>query len=190
MRGRYLDRHLEAQLEALIKEQREKANTEASITRDDPQAKPTTPSRPRRLGSWQGLVEQRIQDAFAEGAFDDLPGAGKPLDLDDDMFVPDELKMAHRMLKSSGITPLWIELNKEIRADLAGLARLRATAHERWARSSDYHREQMRADYQERIARINTKISSHNVIAPGSQVHLAALLPDEELRKFDTLVGY
>jgi hypothetical protein len=105
------------------------------------------------------------------------------------MFVPDELKMAHRMLKSSGVAPLWIELNKEIRADLEGLARLRTTAHNRWSRISGHEREKLRATYRQRIATINAKIASHNIIAPASRVHLPVLLPDEELQKFDALVG-
>jgi hypothetical protein len=52
------------------------------------------------------LVEQRIQEAQAGGEFDGLPGAGKPLDLDDeDPLVPEELRMARRILRNAGYTP-------------------------------------------------------------------------------------
>ena len=37
------------------------------------------------------IVEQRIEAAIAAGEFEDLPGAGKPLVLDDDKLVPEEL---------------------------------------------------------------------------------------------------
>jgi hypothetical protein len=51
------------------------------------------------------LVEQRIAAAAARGEFDDLPGAGLPLDLDDDVFVPEEVRVANRILKNAGFVP-------------------------------------------------------------------------------------
>jgi len=42
------------------------------------------------------LAEKKIQEAMACGEFDDLPGAGRPLDLDDDALVPEELRLAKR----------------------------------------------------------------------------------------------
>ena len=71
------------------------------------------------------LVEQRIADAMANGAFDDLPGAGKPLDLDDDVLVPEELRVAHRILKNAGFLPPEIATRREI-ADAAALLRCAA----------------------------------------------------------------
>ena len=51
------------------------------------------------------LVERRIVAAIARGEFDDLPGAGRPLVLDDDPLVPEELRVAHRLLKNAGYVP-------------------------------------------------------------------------------------
>ena len=42
------------------------------------------------------LAEDRIREAERAGQFADLPGAGKPLDLDDDRLVPEEVRVAHR----------------------------------------------------------------------------------------------
>ena len=39
------------------------------------------------------------------GAFDDLPGAGKPLDLDDDRLVPEDVRIAYRILRNAGFVP-------------------------------------------------------------------------------------
>jgi len=36
------------------------------------------------------LAEQRTREAQERGEFDDLPGAGAPLALDDDALVPEE----------------------------------------------------------------------------------------------------
>ncbi len=63
------------------------------------------------------LAEQRIEEAMREGAFDNLPGAGKPLDLEDDRMVPEESRVAYRLLKNAGFIPPELEDRKEI-ADL------------------------------------------------------------------------
>ena len=74
------------------------------------------------MGLLDTVVEQRIAQAIAEGAFDDLPGAGKPLDLDDDRMVPEDLRVAYRVLRNAGYIPPEIEERREI-ADLAALMR-------------------------------------------------------------------
>jgi hypothetical protein len=38
------------------------------------------------------IIEDRIQRAQQEGAFDNLPGKGKPLDFEDDSFIPEDLR--------------------------------------------------------------------------------------------------
>ncbi len=74
------------------------------------------------MGLLDCVVEQRIAQAIAEGAFDDLPGAGKPLILDDDRLVPEDLRVAYRILRNAGYIPPEIEERREI-ADLAALMR-------------------------------------------------------------------
>lgn len=60
------------------------------------------------------LVEQRIEAAMAAGEFDHLPGAGKPLALDDDKLVPEELRVAYRILKNAGFLPPELATRGEI----------------------------------------------------------------------------
>ena len=60
------------------------------------------------------IVEERIQRAQEEGAFDNLPGKGRPLKLDDDAFVPEDLRLTFKVLKNSGCLPIEMELRKEI----------------------------------------------------------------------------
>jgi hypothetical protein len=67
------------------------------------------------------LVEQRIAEAIARGEFDDLPGAGKPLDLDDDPLVPEEERVALRIMKNAGCVPPEVERFAEIERLLATL---------------------------------------------------------------------
>lgn len=60
------------------------------------------------------IVEERIQKAQEEGVFDNLPGKGKPLQLDDDSFIPEDLRLAYKILKNSNCLPIELELRKEI----------------------------------------------------------------------------
>ena len=59
------------------------------------------------------VVEEKIREAIRQGAFDGLPGAGKPLLLDDDRMIPEDLRMAYRILKNSGFVPPELETRKE-----------------------------------------------------------------------------
>ena len=61
------------------------------------------------------LAERHIREAQERGEFDNLPGAGMPLALDDDALVPEELRAAYRILKNAGFVPPEIEAHCEIR---------------------------------------------------------------------------
>ncbi len=59
-------------------------------------------------------AERRIRAAQEEGAFDHLPGEGRPLELEDDSAVPGELRMAYKVLKNAGYLPPELADRKEI----------------------------------------------------------------------------
>src|SRR5881396_1012155 len=60
------------------------------------------------------IIEERIQAAQKEGVFDNLPGKGKPLKLDDDSSVPEDLRLTFKVLKNSNCLPIEMEMRKEI----------------------------------------------------------------------------
>lgn len=68
------------------------------------------------MKSLDALVEQRIAEAQERGDLDDLPGAGAPLELDDDRLVPEELRVAYRVLKNAGYVPPEVEALRDLRA--------------------------------------------------------------------------
>ena len=61
------------------------------------------------------LAEARIAEAIERGELDNLPGAGRPLDLGDDALVAESLRPAYRLLKNAGYLPRGLEIRKEIR---------------------------------------------------------------------------
>ena len=60
------------------------------------------------------IAEERILEAQRQGGFDNLPGHGKPLQLDDDSHVPEDLRLAYKVLKNADCLPPELELKKEI----------------------------------------------------------------------------
>ena len=60
------------------------------------------------------LAEQRILEAQRAGAFDDLPGKGKPLKLEDLSWVPEDLRIGYMILKNAHVLPPEAELLKDI----------------------------------------------------------------------------
>ena len=60
------------------------------------------------------IAEERIREAMERGEFANLPGAGKPLRLEDDSMIPGDLRLAYKILKNAGFIPPELELRKEI----------------------------------------------------------------------------
>jgi hypothetical protein len=77
------------------------------------------------------IAETRIAEAASRGELDDLPGAGSPLELDDDRLVPEEQRMANRILRNAGFAPREIE---EARKGGRKLALLNARIEARYFR--------------------------------------------------------
>jgi hypothetical protein len=60
------------------------------------------------------LAERKIAEAIANGELDNLPGEGRPLDLEDDALVPEDLRLAYRILKNAGFVPAELDALKQI----------------------------------------------------------------------------
>ncbi|MFN2644811.1 MAG: DUF1992 domain-containing protein [Burkholderiales bacterium] len=60
------------------------------------------------------LAERKIEEAIERGEFDDLPGAGRPLDLDDDPLIPEDMRIAYRVLKDAGYVPTEVQTLNQI----------------------------------------------------------------------------
>jgi len=65
--------------------------------------------------SYLKLVERQIQEALERGEFDNLPGKGRPLQIEDDSHIPEDLRLAYKILKNADCLPPELQLKKEIR---------------------------------------------------------------------------
>ena len=140
-------------------------------------------------------VEEHIRRAMEEGRFDDLPGKGKPLHLDQDPNEDPEWGLAYHILRTSGYTLPWIEARREIEAASevarAGLQRTWAwRAHAlaghplkggeapafvetQWQTAQETFRKQ--------IDLINQRIFSYNLEVPSEHFQLRPLNFEREL---------
>ena len=68
------------------------------------------------------VAEKAIQDAQRRGEFDNLPGMGRRLVFEDDSMVPEDLRMAYKVLRNSGHLPREMQEEKDIERALDLLA--------------------------------------------------------------------
>lgn len=66
--------------------------------------------------SLEKFIEDQIGKTMAEGEFDNLPGKGRPLDLDAYFQTPESLRLCYSILKNGNFAPPEVELLKEIEA--------------------------------------------------------------------------
>ena len=74
------------------------------------------------------LVEQKIREAMRKGEFENLEGAGRPLDLDAYFATPEELRAGYAVLKNAGVLPEEAAVLKELNESAARLADCRDEA--------------------------------------------------------------
>ena len=150
-----------------------------------------------RLRRWSDAVEEQIREATERGDFDNLSGAGKPLNLEQNIFAGDKA-LAYSLLKNNHLAPPEIERGREIDAELAraeGLLKtlrhrresLRARRGQLFAsdrRAYNITRDNTRARYEAALRAVNSKILSLNITAP-SAMHRRLVDIDERMSVFD-----
>jgi hypothetical protein len=63
---------------------------------------------------FQIMSEDRIKKAYKDGEFENLPGFGKPMQLEDLSGIPEELRMAYKLMKNAGFTNEESQLRQEM----------------------------------------------------------------------------
>ena len=66
------------------------------------------------ISGFEKIVEERIRRAMQDGDFEDLAGAGEPLLLQDDSHIPEDLRLAYKILKNAECLPAEVELRKAV----------------------------------------------------------------------------
>jgi len=145
---------------------------------------------------FEDYVGQQIREAMERGEFDNLPGAGKPLRLEEDVYAGDRA-LAYHLLKSNGYAPNEIELAKEIRVEheriekrLAAVRRQRQTLRSRRVppfasekRAFNAALAKAAADYEKALRDLNRRILTLNLTAPAP-LHRSPFDVEKLVREF------
>lgn len=151
----------------------------------------------RKLKDWQDLVTQQLEEAAERGAFDNLPGKGRPLPLDTNPNEPADMHMANKLLKDNNLSPSWIGDRKELTAEIE---KLRADIQREWtlrrarAGEGNADKEALERTWQRqvrewdaRVIDLNRRIVSLNISLPVWRMELHRLRLDEELKRIGAL---
>jgi DnaJ family protein C protein 28 len=137
-------------------------------------------------------VDEIIQQAMQEGAFDNLPGKGKPLNLEENPYLDSEWQLAYHLLKQNGFAPDFVEQRQHIELELAetraGLARAWAWRQRQLAegKATDWvEGEWQRAhkEFADAIKELNVRIREYNTIIPTQSMFKAPVNIDIEIKR-------
>jgi DnaJ family protein C protein 28 len=135
-------------------------------------------------------IEEQIRRAMEEGQFDDLPGKGKPLKLDENAFDDPEWRLANKVLKDAGFSLPWIERRQEIES---GLETARGALKRAWAwRLESLETKQptrfvedewQRAEklFRQQIEELNKRIFLYNLEVPSPRFQRPTLNGEREI---------
>ena len=146
--------------------------------------------------SLEKLIESRIRDAVADGQFDNLKGAGKPLAFSNEEELAGENWLGYKILQNGDLLPEWLMLAKEIETDrerLAALDARHADAVELAASSGDWaaHANSIRnrRDAFEAAARdLRRKQDRFNQSAPSVKLERPGIWVEHHLARLDARV--
>jgi hypothetical protein len=100
------------------------------------------------------IAEKRIREAIAQGQFENLPGAGQPLNLEEYFSTPEEVRMAYSILKNANCAPAEVELLNDVsRLERAVAQTVDVTARESLQRELTNRRTQLAIVFEHRSRR-------------------------------------
>ena len=114
-------------------------------------------------------IEEQIRKAVEEGKFSELPGKGKPLKLETNVFEDPDWRMANHILQTSGYALPWIVLQQEIEAEW-GVAKQELARVWQWRMKEDRPAEMVEMEwkralsaFEQQVVLINRKIRDYNL---------------------------
>lgn len=146
------------------------------------------------IEEWSDVVSRRIEEAMRRGDFDNLRGRGKPLPAEEDGLVPEDQRMAFKLLRNNELTPDWIAERREVQAAIArwreGFRTVVGQAQAAWASAQDDARREAvtlrwqswLVRWEDEIVELNRRITILNLKQPVTHLEIFKVLLDEELR--------
>jgi len=138
-------------------------------------------------------IEELLRQAMAEGKFDNLPGKGKPLQLDKENPHADPAwELAYKILKDAGYSLPWIETIREIEADIES-SRMELKLAWQWyladrgesssanCAAAEWQRAQL--SFREKMSLLNQRIRNYNLAVPNARFQRPVLVYEQEVQR-------
>jgi len=142
-----------------------------------------------RMRGWQSEIDREIERALQDA--DQLPGVGKPLDLRKDENIPDDMRMAFKVLAENDLAPAWImsakALEKSERSIRNMLKRGAADYKSGKFANADITWNSVQRKARKRAEKYNREVLTHNLKLPEGIQHKAMMNIEREIHK--ALVG-
>lgn len=121
------------------------------------------------MSGFGNASDEIIKRSMEEGAFDNLPGKGKPLNLDENPHESEDWQLAYHLLQNNGFSLPWMDLRKEIdqAIDQARIDAMQAKESGQWHEYQVVFKKQLEA--------LNQRIFQYNLQAPSTRFHLLKL---------------
>ena len=130
-------------------------------------------------------VDEAIRKAMEDGQFNDLPGAGKPLHLEDHPYEDPEWSLAFHMLRENEFTLPWIADRQEIEADLDAACQTLLRAYRAWHANPSGEETWRNAEvaFQERVSELNKRIRDYNLSVPSPNFQRLPINSEREVQR-------
>ena len=160
--------------------------------------------QPARPIDREGMVERLIQEGIAAGSFSNLANEGQPIKIEEENpYVEDDMRLAYKVMSTAGITPSWVEQEKEVEAEIGKVKREREE-HLRYLnrrlndiKNGPYHyfmrdlrqlgqsHQHWLKNYAERLTRLNEKIHTFNHICPVPMLLKIPISVEKTLEEYE-----
>lgn len=141
------------------------------------------------------IVDHLLRDVIGNGDVSHLPGAGKPLPLNDDPLTPIDQRAAHKIMDDHNVAPEWVETGRALSKSEENLLAEAGERAERYCKelkavSTGVHRIKLEkrwsryiADFRERVKRHNREALLYNLKVPAGILHKPILNSDSLLER-------
>ncbi|MBZ0285097.1 MAG: DUF1992 domain-containing protein [Anaerolineae bacterium] len=144
------------------------------------------------MSDWGSYIDRSIRKAIEEGEFNNLPGEGKPLNLNDDPHTPDEMKLAYKILRENDLAPDWIvqgkdltakydKLLEDIRRAVRAYKRTQTTPAEMANGETAWQSAQKRLSAE--VEKLNREILTYNLKVPQGVTHRPIINLQREIKQ-------
>lgn len=132
------------------------------------------------MSRFDRVVEEIIQKAIQDGEFSSLRGKGKPLNLTENPYEPEDWRLANHILRNNEVAYPWMDAGRQIEEEREAARKRLAEIHARGVTGLDWREEVER--FMEVIRALNRLILDYNLRVPSLALQKLPLSVEAEMK--------